>query len=116
MENLFHITTQAGWARAVQAREYIADSLAKEGFIHCSFRSQVVDVANRFFRGQKGLLLLEVLPELLRATVKLEDLLNEGMLFPHVYGPINRDAVVKVHAFEGGTDGTFMLPSSITSP
>ena len=46
------------------------------------------------------------------APVKYEDLNGEGMLFPHIYGPINTDAVTNVVvALPSNADGTFRIPS-----
>ena len=43
---------------------------------------------------------LEIDPERLRARVLDEPSPTTGDLYPHIYGPINRDAVVAVHAFD----------------
>ena len=48
---ILHITTDAGWAKAREAGELVAPSLAEEGFIHCSTFAQVEATANRIFRG-----------------------------------------------------------------
>jgi uncharacterized protein (DUF952 family) len=55
---VFHITTRDAWTAAAAEGTYTTPSLASEGFIHCSARDQVVDTANRLFRGQAGLVLL----------------------------------------------------------
>jgi len=36
-----------------------------------------------------------------------------GQEFPHLYGPLNLDAVVEVLPFEPLTDGHFLLPESV---
>ena len=33
---LYHITTQSDWQAAQKAGDYRADTLASQGFIHCS--------------------------------------------------------------------------------
>jgi uncharacterized protein (DUF952 family) len=101
---------------------YYADSLSTEGFIHCSKPSQIVDVANSFYRGQQGLVLLVIDPAKLDSELKWEppaepepSHARAGDLFPHVYGPLNLDAVVKVLEFEPLADGTFSLPPELIS-
>ena len=112
-EFIFHITSQAAWAGAQKNGQYAADSLADQGFIHCSKAHQILRVANLIYAGQHGLVLLVIDPVRLTSELRWEpgaDLATE--LFPHVYGPINLDAVVNVLAFDPGTDGKFHLPGS----
>lgn len=110
-EFILHITTRAAWSAAGKAGQYEADSLAEQGFIHCSRESQVLRVANSYYAGQPGLVLLVIDPAKLSPELRWEpgtDLASE--LFPHVYGPVNLDAVVDVLPFEPNADGTFSLP------
>lgn len=90
---IFHITTRAAWDET-GAGPYRAASLESEGFIHCSTEAQVERTLARFFEGQAGLVLLVIDPERLTAEVKFEA--ADGESFPHVYGPIDRDAVIDV--------------------
>jgi uncharacterized protein (DUF952 family) len=89
---------------------YQADSLKSEGFIHASTRSQVLSTANRFYHGQSGLLLLSIDDQRLQAELRYENLEGDGGQFPHIFGPLNLDAVVKAVPFEPQPDGTFNFP------
>jgi uncharacterized protein (DUF952 family) len=117
---IFHITSRAEWDKAQQHGYYRAEGFAMEGFIHCSTLAQVLPVANNFYKGQSGLILLEIEPTLLSAELKWEPPTGgapppgvaAGDMFPHVYGPINVDAVVRVIDLTSKPDGTFDLPSS----
>lgn len=104
---IYHITTADAWEDAQQRGEYRAESLATQGFIHCSDGDQVIRVANAVFAGEKGLVLLEIDPDKVMAKVVYENLDGGSELFPHVYGPIALQAVVGVSAFEPGPDGRF---------
>jgi uncharacterized protein (DUF952 family) len=116
---IFHITSRKDWEDAQARGEYIAESLATEGFIHCSTISQVIPVADNFYKGQNNLLLLTIEPALLSSTLKWEAPsggtpppgVSDGEQFPHIYGAINVDAVVNVVDFESNPDGTFLLPT-----
>ncbi len=113
---VLHITTRAAWSAARISGQYTAESLAGQGFIHCSKAGQVLRVAELFYAGQHGLVLLVIDPALLRPELRWEpgqDLPAE--LFPHIYGPVNLDAVVDVQAFEPGPDGKFHLPEILGS-
>ena len=116
---IFHITSQTAWEDAQKRGSYRAESLNTEGFIHCSTISQVLPVADNFYKGQSGLVLLVIEPTLLSSKLKWEPPsggappagVPQGDQFPHVYGPINLDAVAKVVALASKVDGTFDLPT-----
>ena len=115
---IYHITSRAAWQQAQATGEYRADSLQTEGFIHCSTLSQVLPVANNFYKGQSGLILLEIEPALLSPDLKWEPPsggtpppgVPVGEMFPHIYGPINLSAVVKVFDLETNSGGSWILP------
>jgi len=113
MELILHITTFSAWAQAQESGEYRAPSLKEEGFIRCSTPAQVVDVANDLYRGERELMLLAIDAGAVAAPVRYEDCYESGQQFPHVYGPINADAVARVLNFEPDDDGTFSLPPAL---
>jgi uncharacterized protein (DUF952 family) len=110
---IYHITSRAAWQDAQKRGDYRAESLEMEGFIHCSTKSQVLPVAEKYYTGQQGLVLLMIDPSLLSSDLKWEPPAEgapppgvpEGDLFPHIYGPINLEAVVKVFDLEADLDG-----------
>ena len=107
-----HITSSAAWLEALEAGLYSAPSLEAQGFIHCSEISteQLLAVANHLYAGQSGLVLLLIEAERLEAAVRHEEFETSGTFFPHVCGPINLGAVVRVLPFPPQPDGTFQLP------
>jgi uncharacterized protein (DUF952 family) len=108
-DTILHITTDAGWAQAQQDGQLISPSLAEEGFIHCSTHAQVEATANRIFRGSGDLLLLEVDPARLSAPLKWERATDVGDEFPHIYGPLNLDAVTGTRPLPEGPDGYALI-------
>lgn len=109
MNTILHICPRAAWDQAQSLGDYRADSLITEGFVHCSTPAQVVGTANLLFRGQVGLVLLVIDGDRLTAPIRYEDAGN-GQFFPHVFGPINPDAVVGVREFAPDADGAFGQP------
>jgi uncharacterized protein (DUF952 family) len=112
MALILHCTRQIDWQKAVSVGLYNSPSLEKEGFIHFSTMAQLLSVVNQMFRGQKGLVLLCVESDLL-AEVRYENLEHGTELYPHVYGPVNLDAVMRVLDFPPTANGTFRLPASL---
>jgi len=119
--NIVHIATRQAWVDAVQAGQYIAPSLKSEGFIHCSTIKQALPVADKYYKGQTGLVLLVIDPERLTPGLKWEPAAEGvpppgvpvGDAFPHIYGPINLEAAVEALDFNPAPNGQFTLPASL---
>ncbi|HEX6383569.1 MAG TPA: DUF952 domain-containing protein [Anaerolineae bacterium] len=110
---ILHITTRQQWQNAEATGAYRTDSLESEGFIHCSTSEQVLGPANAMYRGRQDLVLLCIDPARVQPPIVFEDCYESGQAFPHVYGPLNVDAVVNVVDFPLGKDGFFSLPAEI---
>ncbi len=110
---ILHITNRQDWEDAQAAGRYQADTLASEGFIHCSTPEQVVSVANALYPARQDLVLLGIDPARLTAPVRYENLQGEDELFPHLYGPLNLEAVVRVWEFVPDLEGRFSLPPDL---
>jgi uncharacterized protein (DUF952 family) len=96
MATIYHITTKSDWQQAQERGYYEAPSLQTEGFIHCSKEEQVEGVLDRYYKNQQDLLKLVIDTDKLehRLVYELAPSVNEE--FPHIYGPINLDAVQRI--------------------
>ncbi|MET8152232.1 DUF952 domain-containing protein [Actinoplanes sp. NPDC049668] len=113
---ILHFCPRAEWEAAKAAGVYRADSLASQGFIHCSTPAQVAIPATALARGRTDIVLLEIDERRLGRPVVWEqgDPPDPGgMLFPHVYEPIPASAVVAVHDYLPGPDGIFDRPAGL---
>ena len=109
MEIIYHLILASDWEVGEAAGEVRPGSLADEGFIHCSTdEAQALAVAGRLYSGQAGMLVLEVDTGKLSAPLKHEAS-RSGEIYPHIYGPLNADAVVRVRLLELDGDGEFRL-------
>ncbi len=99
---VFHLTTAEVWAAAQEAGVYTTStrgrSLEQEGFVHCSEAHQVEGVRSSWFADVPDLVLLEVETDRLTSPWRTEQLDGADQPYPHVYGPLDLDAVVSVHA------------------
>ena len=90
---IYHIVLPEAWA-AFNGEMYEAASLADEGFIHCSFDHQLDGVIGRYYSGVKSVMVLEIDSERLTSELVSEPSTG-GEIYPHIYGPINRDAIIR---------------------
>jgi uncharacterized protein (DUF952 family) len=96
MATIYHITTETAWRAAREKGQYEDPSLYTEGFIHLSEGAQVAGVLERYYSGQKGLVKLVVDTEKLTYPLRYELAPSLNEEFPHLYGPLNLEAVVEV--------------------
>jgi uncharacterized protein (DUF952 family) len=105
----YHLVPRARWEASDPALPYAPDSLGREGFIHCTDGAEeLASTANRYFQDETDELLALVIDvSRLSAPVRYED---ERRVFPHVYGPIERKAILQVLPMRRAHDGTFLPP------
>jgi len=118
-DTIFHIVRRKEWAQAAPSGYYFHQSLDEEGFIHCSTAAQLPAVANRFYRGQPDLVVLTIAADRVMAPIVYEAPAEEptsAERFPHLYGPLNVDAVVAVTPFLPAADGSFTTVPGPSTP
>ncbi|MEZ5345801.1 MAG: DUF952 domain-containing protein [Pyrinomonadaceae bacterium] len=92
---IYHIVLPEVWNKLRNANHYKAESLKTEGFIHCSFHEQLEGVLKRYYSDAEEIVLLEIETEKLTSKLVNEPSTNDE-IYPHIYGPINREAIVKI--------------------
>jgi uncharacterized protein (DUF952 family) len=99
---IYHVAVHSDWHDAIGSGEYrvstLGATLEAVGYIHASERHQVAPTVERFYRGQRDLVVLVIDEERVAADgieIRREDAGN-GELFPHIYGAIRPHWVVSV--------------------
>lgn len=107
---LVHLAERDRWEAARGAGVYLPAEFARDGFVHLSARHQLLTPANRFYRGRRDLVALELDVGLLGDAVVWEPGAGTGEFFPHLYSALSADAVVAERPLEPSADGSFLLP------
>lgn len=89
----------------------VREDLREEGFIHASPANQLTRVANKYYRDVKDLVCAAVSKQRVLAMVKYEP--ATGGLYPHVYGPLNLDAVEAIAKIQARSDGSYDIDTKI---
>lgn len=92
---IYHIVLPEVWEKFKNEYDYEAESLAAEGFIHCSYRYQLDEVLERYYKDAGKVLILSINPHLLLSELVAEPSTNRE-IYPHIYGKINKSAIVNV--------------------
>jgi uncharacterized protein (DUF952 family) len=108
---IYHIAEAADWEQAQRDGQYTTStrgvSLAEQGFIHASQPAQVALVANAYYQGVPDLILLTIDTERVGSPIRYEPVPGQDQPYPHIYGPLNPDAVIETRPFAPGPNGTF---------
>lgn len=102
---IYHLALQSDWENALTnscglyEMSTLGVTLAQQGYIHCSYANQVNRIANFIYRGTPNVILLTIDPAKLLSPVKSENLEGGTELFPHIYGPLNLNAVFKASPY-----------------
>lgn len=117
---IYHIVIESDFRAQLEGPVYLPSGLHDNGFVHCALEPSVVPVANDYYAGAPGrLLLLEIDPRRLASGTRYEAAapiagggsshLASASRFPHVYGPIDKDAITGVGVL-GRTVGGYEWP------
>lgn len=105
---VYHLcATREPWDRARATGEYHTDSLRTEGFIHTSTAEQIAGSANRYYATLESIVLLTIDLGRVRPPVVWEHSPHSPTPFPHIYGPLNIDAVTDCRPWTRDPDGMF---------
>ena len=120
MEPLFHLTLPATWAEALACGSYPwstrGSRVDEVGFFHCSTWEQIEQVARFVYPGELTLTLLVINPSRAGAEVRYENLDGGDERFPHIYGELPLDSVVRAITLHANTAGQFWLPDPAAIP
>src|SRR5512136_2875022 len=105
---IYHLTPAEYFNSLPADQPYLPREFERDGFIHCTKgEERMLLVADTVYRRVPGNFLLLVIDERkVTAPVQYENV--GGILFPHIYGALNRDAIVRVVAIGRRDDGTFL--------
>lgn len=109
MARIFHLITEQDWESAHGTVQWRPGSLGDEGFIHCSNdEEQAMQVVARLYPGRTDLLALEVDTEKLSHPV-ISEPSRSGEIYPHIYGPLEIGAVIRVWRVKVDGQGGYVL-------
>ncbi len=107
MSIIYHLVPADYWHSLNPTAPYLPRDFESDGFIHCTRGLDLLlQVANTLYQNVPGEFLLLVIDE---GQVSAEIRYEDG--FPHIYGPLNQDAIVAVHTMPRNADGCFEFPA-----
>ena len=111
---IYKVLTGEQWAAARAGSLVEAPVDKADGYVHFSTAATLTGTLRKWFRGQEGCVLLAFESEDFATSLRWEKSRNDEF-FPHVFGPVMSEAVVKVWQLELGDDDVPQLPFDLAS-
>ena len=112
MNLTFHLVPQKYFDALDPRVDYTPRDFARDGFIHCTDGAdEMARTANRYYKASAEphyYLYIDIAR--VRAPIRYDD---AAQLYPHIYGALNRDAIIAVRAARRKADGTFLAPEPL---
>lgn len=112
MDLTFHLVPQSLFDALGADDDYAPRDFEREGFIHCTDApEEMARVANAFYRSNpEPHYYLYLDKSRVRAPVRYDDAERR---YPHIYGTLNRDAIVAIRPARRTADGAFLPPEAL---
>lgn len=106
-ELTFHLVPAEDYRDGDRSAPYRPAAFAADGFIHCTDGAEnVAGVANRYYRDDRRMYVVLVIDKgRVEPPIRYED---PGRIYPHIYGALNRDAIVDIRPALRAADGSFL--------
>jgi uncharacterized protein (DUF952 family) len=101
---IYHLVKPQYWNTQKENAAYFSETFNEETFIHASTKAQLNATANRYYKNETTVVLLEIDTNLLISELKYEYSPSVQQDFPHIYGGINKEAIVKIDLLEKNID------------
>jgi uncharacterized protein (DUF952 family) len=104
----WHLVPADEWAATSADMPYLPAAFPQDGFIHTTHPAEEVAAAGTRYYREDARPYLAVLIDLRLLSSPWR--YDGDRRFPHIYGPLNRDAVIAVHPAPRAPDGAFLPP------
>lgn len=112
MNLTYHLVPQKYFDAFDPQNDYMPEPFARDGFIHCTDGAdEMARTANRYYQSNaEPHYYLYIDQDRVRARIQYDD---TAKIYPHIYGALNRDAIIAVRVVRRESDGTFLPPEPI---
>ncbi len=112
MNITFHLVPKNYFDSLDPRGDYRPRDFERDGFIHCTDGAdEMARVANMFYKANpEAHYYLYIDKTRVRAAIRYED---ERHVYPHIYGALNRDAIIAIRTARREADGTFLSPEPL---
>ncbi|WNC12237.1 DUF952 domain-containing protein [Brevibacillus brevis] len=101
MNTIYCLVPKGYWEEWKGRDHYLPRDYEQEGFIHATKGDDLLEkVANRVYAAYEGELFVLVVDEDRTSSPVKYEQAKDGLLYPHIYGPLNQEAIVDMRRME----------------
>jgi uncharacterized protein (DUF952 family) len=114
MRLAYHGTPKQYFDALDASKSYVPEPFAREGFIHTTEGREAVSITlTKYYKSSaEPWVVLYIDQDRVTSPIRFDD---PAEVFPHIYGPLNRDAIVAVRDIGRAPDGTFLKPDELVA-
>ncbi len=106
---IYHFALEKSWKKQLKEGNYKPDSLNKQGYINASSWEQIKATYYKHFSRPNQLLIIVIDPLKVKSEIKYENSSEGDQLYPHIYGPLNQDAISKIETVRLDSEGNVII-------
>lgn len=110
---IFHFVEKRVFEDGLINEYYINPSLETRGFIHSVTKENMHIIAKRYLLMQEPVVILVIDETKVKADIVYEE--SKGITYPHIYGKIEKNAIIKVLPMLKDEANQFILNDEIES-
>jgi len=112
MDITFHLVPKSYFDSLDPHKDYLPPDFSRDGFIHCTDGAdEMARTANRYYRSNpEPFYYLYIDMASIRAPLRYED---SARIYPHIYGSLNRDAMIAIRNARRDANGKFLMPETL---
>jgi uncharacterized protein (DUF952 family) len=112
MRLAYHGTPKKYYEALDLSKPYVPEAFEREGFIHTTEGREAVPIVltMHYKSSREPWVVLYIDQDRVTSPIRYDD---PAEVFPHIYGPLNRDAIVAVSDIGRAADGTFLKPPEL---
>ena len=112
MRLAYHGTPKTYFESLDPTAPYVPEPFAREGFIHTTEGREAVSITlTKYYKSSaEPWVVLYIDQDRVTSPIRYDD---PAEVFPHIYGALNRDAIVAVKDIRRSADGTFHKPEAL---
>ena len=106
---IYHLADPKEWENQLSEEHFTPENFKDEGFVHASNAAQVQATHQKYYSEKDAMILVTIVPEFLTGQLNNEYNSDRNEVFPHIYAPINKTAIIRLQYYSSDSSTDLFL-------